>query len=560
MPQAALDDRFVSGRELAKQQTRWQRNEQGESAASPMPMPDVTRTTGSHFAPDFMTTESRGHASRIGGRGQPLALHYLGDARLGDLGEHVPALFEDNFDREREQLLGATAAAGGGKISEDARALLTRARASLGEARYAVDGGVLAIEAGGHFTRSRRIGGYLREVVRYDGDTLVATYPELDLAVERRVGLAEPALLSQWVPWVLPSPDALARWYIVELLDASTLRMRATEGDDIIDLRLDPQLRLAAITRRGGATVVGETRFEHDDHGLTIVVGDERRRVEHTTDTPDLGDLAATTRLQLPLRSQSELDAALAQATPGSPAWRDLQRQLLAVLAALGQSYHQPAVVAAMRAHGPLTRGELVLAGAGVVNLDGRPGDQVLADLTGDPVAAYLGALRRLRKNATGPMEQVAKASPGTLVGLLASYTRLLADAPKGVTPAALGRLRDFFARYDHPELAYIATHQLAAPIDWRRPGATVPAWQALATAHPTWAPVALHSAATAQQYAGKHVQASELYAAALAAAVDGAQIPVIDWNVRNALQHSSGGHAAWRMQWNRWRAAVQKS
>ena len=557
---AAPDDRFVSGRELAKRRTGWQRDDHDLSAASPTPMPAPDTATASHFTPDFMRAESRGHASRVGGGGQPLALHYLGDARLGDLGEHVPALFEDGFDRERELLLGATAAAGSGKISDEARALLTRARASLTETRYAVDGGVLAIEAGGHFTRSRRIGGYLREVVRYDGDTLVATYPELDLAVERRVGLAEPALLSQWVPWVLPSPDALARWYSVELLDANTVRMQATEGDDRIDLRLDDRLRLVAITRRSGETVVGETRFEHDDHGLTIVVGDERRRVEHSTDTPDLGGLEATTRLQLPLRSQSELDAALARTTPGSAAWRDLQRQRLAVLAALGQFYNQPAVVTAMRAHGPLTRGELVLAGAGVVNLAGRPGEQVLADLPGDPVAAYLGALRRLRKNATGPMEQVAKASPGTLLGLLASHTRLLADAPKGVTPTSLARLREFFARYDHPELAYIATHQIAGSMDWRRPGTTAPAWQALATAYPTWAPIALHSAGTAYQYASKTVQANELYAEALAAAVDGDQIPIIDWNIRNALQRSSGGHAAWRMQWNRWRAAIQKS
>jgi len=561
----SISENIVSGRELANKQIGWQRNDQDreQSSASPMPMPAPDVTTTSRFMPDFSTSERRrsSHTSRIGGRGQPLALHYLEDARLADLGEHVPALFEDGFDREREALRKAGAAGPEGSISADARDLLTRARSSLIPTRYAVEGGVLAIEAGGHFTRSRRIGGYLREVVRYDGDTLVATYPELDLAVERRVGLAEPALLSQWVPWLLPSPEALARWYVVEREGAHTLRMRQLGGEDTVDLGLDEQLRLVSITRRSGETLVGETRFEHDDRGLTIVVGDQRRRVEHSQDTPDLGGLAAaTTRLHLPLRSESELTTALAQATPGGPAWRDLQRQRLAALAALGQSYNQGPVIAEMRVHGPLTRGELVLAGAGVVNLVGKPGDLVLADLKGDPVAAYLGALRRLRKHQTGPMEQVAKDSPGTLVGMLASHTRLLADAPKGVNPASLARLRDFLQRYDHPELAYIVTNQMAGPMDWRRPGASAAAWELLAALSPTWAPVALHAAAAAYQYSNKIVLGNERHVAALAAAIDSGQIPIIDWNVRAALQQSSSGQAAWRLQWNRWRAAVQKS
>ena len=157
-------------------------------------------------------------------------------------------------------------------------------------------------------------------------------------------------------------------------------------------------------------------------------------------------------------------------------------------------------------------------------------------------------------------MEQVAKDSPGTLVGLLASHTRLLADAPKGVNPASLARLREFLQRYDHPELAYIVTNQIAGPMDWRRPGASAAAWELLAAESPTWAPVALHAAGTAYQYANKIVQGNDRHVAALAAAIDSGQIPIIDWNVRSALQRSSSGQAAWRMQWNRWRAAVQKS
>ncbi len=558
------DDRAVSGQELARKQS-WQRSDGdagNDITAAPMP---VLPAGTVHFSSDFGgERRARRSGSQVGGRGQPMALHYLGDVRLGDLGEHVPALFEDDFDRERMQLLSTTAASPEGEISPDARDLLTRARAGLLATRYTVDGGVLAIEPGGHFTRSRRIGGYLREVVRYDGSELVASYPELDLAVARTIGLAEPALLSQWAPWVLPSPDALARWYVVSLADDHTLRLQPRGSDDRIDLELDAQHRLVKISRHTGATLVGETRFEHDDHGLTIVVGDTRRRIETTQDTPDLGGLeAATTRITLPLPSEAELTAALAKTTAGEPAWRDLQRQRLATLAALAQTYNQPAILTELRAHGPLTRGELVLAGAGIVGMEGklsRTADALLTTLAGDPVADYLLALRRLRKNQTGPMEHVLKDRQGTLVGLLASHTRLLADTSRGLTPATLERLRDFYQRYDAPELAYIATQQVAGNIDWRHPAATAPAWEALAAAVPVWRVAALHAAGSAYLSASKLPLANERFAASLAAAVDDHQIPIVDWNVQNALQRASGGQAAWRVQWNRWRTAVQKS
>jgi len=48
--------------------------------------------------------------------------------------------------------------------------------------------------------------------------------------------------------------------------------------------------------------------------------------------------------------------------------------------------------------------------------------------------------------------------------------------APRGLehadwtwTDERFTRLRELFERYDHPELAYIVTHQIAASIDWRR-------------------------------------------------------------------------------------------
>ncbi len=563
---ASLDDRFVTGRELNKKTSSWGRDQDvaDVTGASASPAPEASRSVSrsAHFMPDFANAESRRRTgtSQISARPQPLALSYLEDPRLGDLGEHVPALFEDGFDRQRERLLAATGAAAEGEISPAARDLLTRARQSLTPTRYSVDGGTLTIEQNGRFTRNRRIGGYLDETVRYDGESLIASYPELGLAVERRVGLAEPALLSAWVPWLLPSPDSLARWYVVSLQGDHTLHLQQRGSDESIDLELDPQLRLTSITQRKGDTLLGQTRFEYDTKGLTIVADDQRTRVEITTDTPtNTNTSTELTTLTLPLRSDAELTTELATLTPEDPRWRTLQRERLASLAALGQTSALAPIVDQLRAHGPLSRGELVLAGAGVLQSNDKKLDAALTS-SGDPVAAYLVALRRARKtNQTGPLEQVAKASPGTLVGLLASHARLLQDTSKGITPASLARLREFITDYHHADLAYVATQAIAGNYYWRSPGAAAPAWEALAAAFPEWRPAALHAAGMAYQYTGNWVLAGERFEQGLAAAVDTGQLPIIDWSVRSAIDRA-GGQAGWRLQWSRWRDAVQKS
>ena len=558
----AVDDRFVTGRELARKET-WSRDDASSDVATAAPAAGPTKTVttrSSGFMPDFSGLESRRRQSnQINQRAQPLALNYIGDPRLGDLGEHLPALFEDGFDRQRERLLAATAAVADGEISPAARELLTRARAAQPSARYDVDGATLDVTPDSHFSRIRNIGGYLDEVVRYDGESLVATYPELGLAIERRVGLAEPALLSQWVPWLLPSPDALARWYVVTTLDDHTLRLQQRGSEETIDLALDPQLRLVSISQRKGTQLLGQTRFEHDSKGLTIVSDDQRTRIELTTRQPITDAPAELTTLTLPLRSDADLSAELATLTPSDPRWRTLQRERLASLAALGQSHALAPVASEMRAQAPLTRGELVLAGAGLVQDPDKKLDAVLA-ASDDPVAAYLSALRRARKsNQTGPLEQVAKASSGSLVGLLASHARLLLDVNKGVNPQSLARLNDFITRYHHADLAYVATQQLAGNYYWRSPGAAAPAWEAIAAAFPQYRPAALHAAGTAYQYTGNWSQAGERFEQGLAAAVDLGQIPVIDWSVRSAIDRA-GGQAGWRLQWSRWRDAVQKS
>lgn len=559
--------RVVTTKSLEQRQGSWQR----EDVATATPTtPERSRSTS--FMPNFGgELNKRIGGGGLSGRGYAVALNTIGDVRLGDLSEHLPAIFEDGFDREREQMITAAAAAPEGEISPAARDLLTRARASMQAAAYTVDGGVLGVTADGHFHRVRYIGArppetgqaasvrpYMREVVRYDGDTLTATYPDQDLAIVRRVGLAEPALLSQWVPWLLPAPDALARWYRVELLGTSTLRLHPPGRTEHIDLELDSRLRLTRISRHEGDRLLAETRFEYDERGLTIIIGEHRDRVDLAPAAPDLTTDTVTTTLELPLRSAPDLEVALAATEPGSPAWRAIQRQRLASFAALGQHYLQPPVLAELRARGELTRGELVLGGAGLLLAAPKFADPALAAHPGDPVAAYLAALRRARKNQPAPLEQVVTTYPNTLPGLLASHARLLVDAPRGLNPASLARLRQFVRDYDHPELGYVATQTLTNHYNWYRPFNNAPAWEALAAASPRWRAQALHGAGVAYQQNGDWPKAAERFEQSLAAAIDAGQIPTIDYSVVMIVQRS--GQARWRKQWARWRAVVEQS
>lgn len=547
------ETKFVTTSELTRSR-EWKSD---RSSAGPQVPGGSPRSLG--FAGILGATQRK--SRRHGGRtaSHPAALHYIGDARLGDLGEHVPALFEDGFDRERERLLASTADIASGSISADARELMTAARARVRTTDYAVDGGVLRVDAGGTFTHSREIGGYLREVVTYDGASLTATYPDLDLAVVRRVDLSAPTMLAHWVPWLLPSPDALARWYDVTRADDHTLRLSLKGADDVIELGLDAELRLASVRHTRGAEEVGLLRFEYDATGLTIVADAQRTRVELSEAPPAFAATPVTTALQLPLRGDAELTTALAETSPGTPAWRDIQRQRLAVLAALAQHQRLGGVLAELQGQAPLTRGELALGGAGLLTVDEPTARRLLTGLADDPVAAYLAALRKARSRQTAAIDQVAKASRGTLPGLLASHASLLVSSSRGASVTNVERLRDYLGAYDHSELAYIATHMIAGQYNWRRPQASAPVWEVLAETHPELRASALHSAGLAWSYAGKQAEAADRFERSLAAATELGQVPRIDWSVRSAIQ-SARGQAGWRLLWNRWRADVQKS
>ncbi|MEZ4383800.1 MAG: VIT domain-containing protein, partial [Nannocystaceae bacterium] len=182
-------------------------------------------------------------------RPYPRALSSSGDPRLDDLSAFVPGLLEAGVDHERQRLVAASARAGAGSITPEARALIDRAReaAPTGAFAEAESGDTLEVRGGGALLRRRTIGGYLREEVLYDGAILRTLYPDLDLEVRRDLRGAPTLLYERWAPWVLADADALAAVFVVEAVGERGVRLRrpgAAEADaSAIDLHFDARGR-----------------------------------------------------------------------------------------------------------------------------------------------------------------------------------------------------------------------------------------------------------------------------------------------------------------------------
>ncbi len=504
----------------------------------------------------------------------PVGYLYVGDPALDDLSELAPALFEDGFDIARERLLASPLREGAaGTIDAGARELLTagRRRSIAALTVRAEDGATLTLDGLGGFVRSRQTARKIAERVRYDGEELVASYPELGLAVRRHVGPTEPALLSVWAPWVLPRAETLTRWYDVSSPAPRVLRLTPRAGEGRwIEFELDAEDRVVETRRRAEDGEVTRARFEYTGDAITIVAGETRARYTILRDGADarapsaaaLADAKRWTVVELPMRSDEAWQRALTELRPGEEAWRHAQRQRLATLAASRHAPHLvwPIVQALRDANeGETTLGELVLASralsASPAALRGGALTKSLPEghVVRDYVEASLSYWKRYRGTA---FKAVAAAHAGTGIGELAAYRALIDQINYRPRSArSLAALEEFFAAYpESSELAYAATHRLAQVQSWRSPKRAVAAWEALSEARPEWTVVALRSAADALQSRGKHQDAVALYERMLTAARERGDAVWIDWRTKGAFTQARG-EAGWRVLWTRLRA-----
>ncbi|HVH99960.1 MAG TPA: VIT domain-containing protein [Enhygromyxa sp.] len=494
----------------------------------------------------------------------PVGLHYSSDWRLNDLGELVPALFEDPFDLAREELLITGLDGARGSISEPAAELIGKARAAQGNVRFTLpEGGTLDIDADGRFALAAERWGFLQEHVVYDGEQLGADYPELGLSVVRAVGPTSPALLGEWVPWLVPQIDHLTRFYDVVASGPRSLKLTAIGSTDAepqpwLEVELDAEHRVIALRVRSGEQTLSTTTFVWTEKGVELEGGRVLTRVGAAQ---PIAALPQATRVMLPLPSPADLELELEGLEAGSPQWIATQQQRLAGAAALGQLDQARTILAALAQQaGRVLPGELVLGGASLSQAPNELRDAVLDVAEAGPIADYVRAGLQATDGRITALRKLADADAllGSPVGFWASYRTLLFEAEHNPGEPSLRRLERFLAAYQHPTFAYVATLQLANRwwSNYERKGK---AWLALAEQDNHWKYLALHQAGVMQYYQGDYEDAAALFQRAMSEAEVDQSMPVIDWTVQWAMINSYGD-AAWQLAWSRLRERVSKA
>jgi hypothetical protein len=480
------------------------------------------------------------------------AFRYSSDPRLDDLSEAVPALFDDELDTVSGRLRASAAAGERGAIAPDARVLLDRAWGAQTSGRFTTDTGDVLVVRDGKYQRDRKLPSGLAERTVYDGESLVTSYPDLELVVTRALGAAEPALFAREVPFVLPSLTSLELSHHVELVKPRTLRLRPIgRARSSFDIELDEALRIVRIgdlrLERAGEAITA--RDAHGGHVTWTRLG-EAGAIERASD--------AFVHVTMPLRDEGHWLGRMQTLEAGGTGWMDAQRQLLATYAARGNEGALAATLRSMHERtGALSRGDLVLGSRAARQLD----TATLRRLTGsatDPVAAFLVATRAFHENgSTAAIERVAAAHPKTPAGMLARYRALLVSVEREAgEPEQRARLTAFGREYPEPTLRLVAAIDMTQR--WSDAKAIGAVWDELAR-DPAIGWRADAAAAQVLRTRGAHEQAAPRYLRAFFGALDAGEHPSIDPNFRWVLT-SYTGEAGYRSFWARWRSRVLAS
>ncbi|PRP97690.1 Vault protein inter-alpha-trypsin [Enhygromyxa salina] len=534
-----------------------------------------TLASDARFASTIVTgafAPGHGGGGFVGAQPWPQARHNSSDSGLDDLGELAPALFEEPFDLAREQLLLTGLDGTRGSVSEAAAELIRAARAAQADARYELpEGGTLDIDAEGRFAVVSERWGFLDEHVIYDGEQLRADYPELGLSVARAVGPTSPALLSEWVPWMVPRADHLAHFYDVTRSGPRTLELVATAAASEaqpeqprarLEVELDSEHRVVALRAHVGQRLSSVTEFRWTDEGVTLLGGQHERKLARVGPARAVEPLAAPqlTKVSLPLPSPADLELALDAHSPGDEAWLRLQHQRLAGFAALADHREQLAVLEQIHAHtGRVVPGELVLAGAALRFAQTKRGAAILAGVEG-PIASYLRATLGAQMIKSQALAKLGRddALRRTPVGFMASYRTLLREAERGPEESTLRSLQTFLRDYRHPTYAYIATLQIANRW-WSKYARKSAAWLSLAEQDNRFEYVALHQAGLALYQHGRNEEAAEIFERSFRAARADETMPIVDSTVQYAMTQARG-EAGWQLAWTRLRERVAAS
>ena len=340
----------------------------------------------------------------------PARLAQPRDVAFDDLTGFIPALFPDASDTWRAELAAAAGGATSHPIDPAAAALLAEARRALPAGVYRWGERELAVDGARRVGWRRTTGADLGETASFDGTSWLRRYTELGIDVTRTLAEDDVAFALAHLPIWIAEPAHYARWFEVRATGPREVTLAGAAGVGFV-LTFDDRHRLVSLARRGGAELV---RVTWGPAGPTaaVVAGDEVEvgfTAQVVTDAVAWahGASPAGVGVELPARQVAHWDGVLAARTPGEPAWRHAQRQRLVSLAA---SSDRPALVAAfeaLRAHGGVELGDLVLASGGLAGVEAP-----LGALAGTPVGRYLAAARAL--HARPDARSRRRARPGS--------------------------------------------------------------------------------------------------------------------------------------------------
>jgi ferric-dicitrate binding protein FerR (iron transport regulator) len=501
----------------------------GEAGRYSGPMP-VTTTRSSM---DFRSIVSNGGTSWL----SPMHFTYPAEVAFDDVSAFVPALVVDRFAQLRAEL-GKPAAH---TLDPAAKTLLDRARTQLRAGTYQWGAFAMTVDEHRHVTWTRTTDTGLVEAASYDGVTWKRRYAELDLEVDRALGSDDLALGLAYLPIWIADPAHYAQYFDV-----------IAKGNDVLlgssyVLRFDDQARLVQVRDASGSVLVsvtwnaaGPAAARAWGEELTVGYGALR------SSDPTLGPALVT--VTLPSHLPAYWTSQLAKLPEGSPAWRAAQRQRIVAAAAASDRFTAYAAYEALRTHGGVELGDLVLASGGVATA--TTDDQqatALSSLRDEPLARYLAASRAFGKSPRP--ELLAPFLTGGLVGNLWALRAAVAELSVSHGKAAVDRLSSITG----VELRVYGAVAAAAHYDL--PAEELErAWKTVETG--PYVNIARAQAALALYNRGENDRAAE----ELTALVNGLDLDAPPAQLQQApslFASSRRGNAGWAIVWATWRDKV---
>ncbi len=472
---------------------------------------------------------------------------------FGDVSAFVPGLSGDDIDTVRAQLRAN--GAGPHTIDAAARELLRRAHDALPAGLYHWGDRDIAVDPAHHFGWRTTTPYLLDETAAFDGARWTRRYVELGLDVTRDIGDDDIALALGSFPIWIAEPAHWAKWFDVAARGPHEVALAATiDGVARVEyvLRFDDRDRLIAVTDGDAHTVVAVT-WTDSGPSAARVRGQDLAASYELSPIPDAVAWAnpgprSDVTVELPEHAPPYWATRLAALPIGTPAWRQLQRELLASLAAGNDSEAIGKAFLDLAHHGGISRGDVALASQSIAS-SGQALDRelvsALAPLADDPVALF--ALEG--RNSSIPSARPAAVLRDTLIGTLWTLRSAAHAASDGhaSTHAALDALLSIDERAVEARRAVVELMTSYGRVPHEQRAA---AWDAIAVGE--LRNVARARAAQEWQWAGQDERASERIVDLMSNPDLDAMPPMLE-QVAQVYATATSNDAGWQLLWHTW-------